>query len=124
MRKLIISLCILGIALTGCSGSELVAAKLSDVPSEIEDKVDLTRNLQLIYGKDRNQPYVIYQPESQQEVDYTVETTDDTYILKLTETSEQAPEDSLQVFQINTSDTDTISIYIKDVETAIDVLVP
>ncbi|WYP25938.1 hypothetical protein NSQ54_16670 [Alkalihalobacillus sp. FSL W8-0930] len=122
MKKLIISLCILGFALTGCSDSEQVAAELSDVPSEIEDKVDPTLRLQLIYGEDPDNPYVIYQTESL-EVDYTVEITDDTYILKLKETSEQAPEDSLHIYQIKTRDTDTLRIYVNDKEVAFDVIV-
>ncbi|MEK4566350.1 hypothetical protein MKX54_16905 [Alkalihalobacillus sp. FSL R5-0424] len=109
--------------MTGCSGSEQVAAELSDVPSEIEEKVDPTQRLQLIYGKDRDKPYVIYHSDSDQEVDYTIEITDDTYTLKLSETSEQAPEDSLHIYQINLKDTDTISIYVNDIESAIDVVV-
>lgn len=121
MKKLIISLCILGFALTGCTGSEEVAVEFSDVPSAIEEKVDHTIQLQLIYGKDRDKPYVIYQ--SDQKVDYIVDITDATYTLKLTETSEQAPEDSLHIYQINLKDTDTISIYVNDTESAIDVVV-
>lgn len=121
MKKLVISLCILGFALTGCTGSEEVAAELTDVPSAIEEKVDHTLRLQLIYGKNRDKPYVIYQ--SDQKVDYVVDITNDTYTLKLSETSEQAPEEgSLHIFQINTSDTDIISVYLNDIETAFDVV--
>jgi hypothetical protein len=117
VKKLIISLCILGFALTGCTGSEEVAVEFSDVPSAIEEKVDHTLRLQLIYGKNRDKPYVIYQ--SDQKVDYVVDITDDTYTLKLTETSEEG---SLHIFQINTSDTDIISVYLNDIETAFDVV--